>query len=85
MNINLSIVIIIMYSLHDAHEMNTHRADHVCLSVSLRMIQNHWTGLYEIWYGHYAFGVYPTVTLLYFLKSVIPTWQTNELVLWDGH
>jgi hypothetical protein len=34
-----------MRSSHDVHEMNAYRADHVCLSVRMIQLENHWTGL----------------------------------------
>jgi hypothetical protein len=33
----------------------------------------------EIWYGHYAIGVYPKIVHSDFLQSVIPILQMNEL------
>jgi hypothetical protein len=42
---------LILRSLHDVHEMNTSRADHVCLSVRMIQLENRWTDLDEIWYG----------------------------------
>jgi hypothetical protein len=45
-----------MHSLHDVHEMNAYRAGHVCLSVRMIQLENHWTDLDEIWYGRYAIG-----------------------------
>jgi hypothetical protein len=72
-----------MRSLHDVHEMNAHRAGHVCLSVRMIQLENRWTDLDEIWYGYYAIGDYPEIVLLSFLKSVIRTWRTNKLVRWD--
>jgi hypothetical protein len=67
--------------------MNTNRAGHVCLFVRLSTIQldNHWTDLDEIWYGHYAIGDYPKIVILNFLQSVIPTSRTKKLVRWDRH
>jgi hypothetical protein len=48
----------IMRSLHDVHEMNAYRTDHVCLSVrlSVRIIQlhNRWSNLDDICYGRNA-------------------------------
>jgi hypothetical protein len=41
---------------------------HVGLAMSVRLIQiqNGWTDLDEIWYGRYAFGVYPKIVLFIF-------------------
>jgi hypothetical protein len=78
-----------MRSLHDVHEMNAHRAGHVCLSfrLSARMIQleNSWTDLGEIWYGRYAIGNHPKIVLCNFLLLVIPEWRTKKLVRWGRH
>jgi hypothetical protein len=74
-----------MRSLHDVHEMNEYRAGHVCLSVRMIHLENHWMDLDEIWYGRYAIGDYLEIVIFDFLQSVIPTWQTNKLVRWDRH
>jgi hypothetical protein len=74
-------LMIIVHSLHNVHEMNAYRAGQVCVSV--HMIQQ--TDLDEIWYGRYAIGEYPKILLLNFLQSVIPTWWTNKLLRWDRH
>jgi hypothetical protein len=54
-----------MHSLHDAHEMNTYKAGHVCLSDHLQVhmiqLENRWTDLDQIWYGRYAVEVYPKI------------------------
>jgi hypothetical protein len=49
---------------------------HIGLTMSVRMIQigNCWMDLDEIWYGHYAMGVYPKIVFFNFLQHVIPTW-----------
>jgi hypothetical protein len=52
-----------MRSLHDVHGKNAYRAGHVCLSVHMIQLENHWMDLDEIWYGHYAIGVYPEIVL----------------------
>jgi hypothetical protein len=55
-----------MRYLHDVHEINAYRADHVRLSV--RMIRlNHWTDLDDIWCGRHAIGIYPKTVLFSFL------------------
>jgi hypothetical protein len=43
----------IVRSLHDAHEMNAHRAFRVCLCVYFNS-RNAGTDFHEIWYGYYA-------------------------------
>jgi hypothetical protein len=65
-------------SLHNVHEINTHRAGNVCLSVRMIQLENRWTDLDENWYGRYAIGRYPLTPN--FLQSTIQTWRTNELV-----
>jgi hypothetical protein len=74
-----------MRSLHNVHEMNANRADHVCLSVRMIQLDNLWTDLDEIWNGYYAIGIFPKIVLFNFLQSIIPTWRTNKLVRWDRH
>jgi hypothetical protein len=37
----------------------THLGLAVCLSVRMIQLDNHWINLDEIWYEHYAIGVYP--------------------------
>jgi hypothetical protein len=74
-----------MRSLHDAHEMNAQRTDHVCLSVRVIQLEKRWTDLDEIWYGRYAIGAYSKIALFNFLQQVIETWRTKELVTWDRH
>jgi hypothetical protein len=76
-------------SLHDVYEMNAYRTDPVCLSVrpSVCMVQikNTWTDLDEISCGRYAIGVCRIIVIFNFLQSMIPTFQTNELLRWDRH
>jgi hypothetical protein len=74
-----------MRSLHDVHEMNAYRAEHLSLSVRMIQFENRSTDLNEIWYGCCAFGIYPKIVLFNFLQSVIPTWRTNKLVRWNRH
>jgi hypothetical protein len=38
-------------------------------------VKDHWMSLDEIWYEHYAIGVYSKIVLSDFLRSVLPTWQ----------
>jgi hypothetical protein len=68
-----------MRSLHDGHEVNAFR-----VSVSVRMIQleNSLTDLDEILYGRYPLGSAQNCTFQ-FQIIVIPTWRTNDLVMWD--
>jgi hypothetical protein len=75
-----------MHSLHDIREMNMHRADDVCLPICpCDQLENCWTDLDELWYGHYTIGVYPTIILFRFLQSVILTSQAYKLVRWGQH
>jgi hypothetical protein len=48
-----------MSSLHDVHEMNEYKADHVCLSDRMIQLEKRWTNLDNILYGRYAIGDYP--------------------------
>jgi hypothetical protein len=52
-----------MRSLHDVHEMNAYRADHVRLSVRMIQLENRCTDLDEICQGRYAVGVHPKIVL----------------------
>jgi hypothetical protein len=47
---------VLMRSLHDVRDMDAYRADHVCLSIRMIQLKNHWTDLDEIWYGRYTIG-----------------------------
>jgi hypothetical protein len=49
----------VMCSLHDVHEMNAFRTDHVSSFVRMIQVVNRWTDLDEIWYGRYAIGIFP--------------------------
>jgi hypothetical protein len=65
--------------------MSSYRAGNVCLSVCMIKLENWWTDFDEIWYGRYAVGGYRFLILFNFLQSIIPTWQTNELVRLERH
>jgi hypothetical protein len=58
-----------MRSLHDVHQMSAYGADHIFLSVRLLFrvieLENLWTDLDEIWYGHNVIGGYQKLVLLY--------------------
>lgn len=51
-----------MRYLHDVHEVDAYRADHVCLSVRSHVgtieLENCRRYLNEIWYGRYSSAVY---------------------------
>jgi hypothetical protein len=68
-----------MHSLHKVHKIKAYRADYVCLSVFAKFNSR----TTETWYGHYATGGYPKISLFNFLYSVIPTWWMHELVRWE--
>jgi hypothetical protein len=80
-----------MRSLHVMHEINiyiyihAYRAGHVCPSVRMIHLENRWTDLDEIYYGHYDIGDNPKIVLFNFLQLVIPTWRTNKFVKGDRH
>jgi hypothetical protein len=75
----------LLCSLHGVHEMNTYRADHVCLSVRMIQLENCWTDFAEIWCRLYAIGGYHKIFLFNFLQSLLSTWRTHELVRWERH
>jgi hypothetical protein len=76
---------LIVCSLHDVHELNTCRADHVCPSVCAFQLEDCWTDFDETCYGHYTIGGWPELILLNFLQLVIPTWQIHESVKLEWH
>jgi hypothetical protein len=49
-------------SMHDAHRLNAHGTDCVCLSVSMFQLCNNWTDFNEIQYEYSTIGGYPMVT-----------------------
>jgi hypothetical protein len=55
----------------------------LCLSVRMIELKNCWTDLGEILYGLYAARNCPKIVIFNYLQSVIPTWRTNELLMWD--
>jgi hypothetical protein len=57
------LITIIMRSLHDVHEINAFWDRHVCLSVIMIQIENHWTDLDKIWYERYAIADYHKIVL----------------------
>jgi hypothetical protein len=75
-----------MCSLHNVHELYTHRAGHVLLTIhlSIHMIQheNCWTNLDENWCRCYAIWDYPKTILYIFLQLVVSVWQWTNL--WAG-
>jgi hypothetical protein len=58
---------------------------HIGLAVSVCTIifEKRWTNFDEIWFRRYVIEVYPRSVQFSFLQSVIPTWRTKELVMWD--
>jgi hypothetical protein len=67
-----------MHSLNDVHEMNAYRTGHVCLSICMIQLKNHWTELDGIRYRRYAIGDYHKIVLYNFQQSVIPTWRGEQ-------
>jgi hypothetical protein len=60
------VVVVVVHYLHDAHEMNAYRADHVfCLSVHMNQVKIHWMDLDHISCRH-AIEVYPKILLFSF-------------------
>lgn len=51
----------------------------VCLSVSVIQVENRWTDLDEIWYGHFGSGNHPKIVHFNFPQSIISIWRTNNL------
>jgi hypothetical protein len=70
-----------MRSLHNVHEMNAYRVGHVCLSIRMIQLENHWMDLDEIWYGRYAIGDYPKLyfTIFYNRNTNMVDEQTCEV------
>jgi hypothetical protein len=64
--------------LHDVHDMNTYRVDHVwlstCPAICMIQLKNCWTDFDEIYYGCYAIEVYPNIVLYNSLQLVKSTW-----------
>jgi hypothetical protein len=48
-----------MHYLHDVHEINADRAQHVCFFVRMIQFQNLWRTWVKFFYGHYATANYP--------------------------
>jgi hypothetical protein len=46
-------------------------------------VENRYTDLDEILYEPYSIEVYTKIVLFTFPQSVIPIWQTNEILRWD--
>jgi hypothetical protein len=55
-------------------EQHTWLAVSAGLSVHMIELENRWTDFDAIWYGRYATGVYPTIEVMCFPLSTIPTW-----------
>jgi hypothetical protein len=59
-----------MHSLHDVPDMDTYRADRVCLSVGMIQLDNQRKDLNKIWFGCYA-RVFPKIVLFNVLQSAV--------------
>jgi hypothetical protein len=56
----------------------------MCSYVRMTEIENSWTDLDEIWYGHYVIGVYPKIVLFNVLQSAVTAWRTKERTNLEG-
>jgi hypothetical protein len=61
-----------MCSLHDVHDINAYRADHVSMTIQPRVymiqLENCLTDFDEHWYGHHATVVNPKIIFLISLQ-----------------